>query len=50
MFRGCSTLIALDLSKFNTYNVEDMDNIFYDLNDNCNIITSDKNLLIKLNN
>ena len=48
MFYKCSSLTSLNLSNFNTNNVEDMDDIFDNLNKNCNVITSDKNLLEEL--
>ena len=49
MFYGCSSLISLDLSHFDTSNVEEMNNIF----DGCisleyiNLISFSENRLIK---
>ena len=48
MFYKCSSLTSLNLSNFNTNNVKDMSDIFKDLNKNCNVKTSDKNLLDEL--
>ena len=50
MFFNCSSLYSLNLFNFNTNNVEDMEGMFDDLNENCNIITTDNNLLNLLTN
>ena len=48
MFSDCSSLTSLNLSNFNTNNVEDMTDIFYGLNGNCDVITLDNHLLEEL--
>ncbi len=45
MFFYCYSLQFLDLSNFNTYNVINMIDIFYCINEKCEIITTDKKLL-----
>ena len=45
MFSLCSSLTSLNLSNFNTNNVKDMSEMFYRLNNSCDIITTDNNLL-----
>ena len=45
MFYECSSLNYLDISNFNVDDITDIHNIFYALNKNCNIITSNNNLL-----
>ena len=50
IFFKCSSLISLNLSNFNINNVNNMSNIFYSLNKNCDIITTDYNLLNLLTN
>ena len=49
MFFNCSSLITLDLSNFNTKNVNNMKNIFLNINTNCKIDTKD-NILLKMIN
>ena len=51
MFRGCSNLIKLDLTNFNTNNITNMDYMFHGcflLNKN-NTIVSDRQILKLLN-
>ncbi len=50
MFSSCSSLNSLNLSNFNTNNVNKMKNIFFNLNNNCKVITLDKTLLKELKN
>ncbi len=50
MFGGCSSLNSLNLSNFTTENVEDMEDIFKNLNKNCYIKTEDQVLLLQINN
>ena len=50
MFSDCASLSSLNLSNFNTNNVNDMRWMFNGLNKNCNIITNDNNLLNLLTN
>ena len=50
MFSCCSSLTSLNLSNFNTNNVNNMSCMFDDLNKNCDIITTDNNLLNLLTN
>ena len=50
MFADCSSLTYLNLSNFNTNNVNDMSEMFFGLNENCDIITTDNNLLNLLTN
>ena len=50
MFNKCSSLTSLNLSNFNTNNVINMNYMFYCLNKNCDIITTDNNLLNLLTN
>ena len=45
MFFYCYSLQFLDLSNFNTHNVINMIDIFYCINEKCEIITTDKKLL-----
>ena len=45
MFFYCYSLQFLDLSNFNTYNVINMIDIFYCINEKCDIITIDEKLL-----
>jgi surface protein len=45
MFSGCSDLSSLNLSNFNTDNVTNMNDIFLALNNDCEIITDDNNIL-----
>ena len=46
MFRGCNSLIAIDLSNFNTQNVTNMSYMFSDCNSlkKENIITKDSRI------
>ena len=48
IFNGCSSLNSLNLSNFNTNNVNNMSYMFGEINENCKIITKDKNLLKEL--
>ena len=50
MFCDCSSLITLNLANFNTKNVNDIGSIFSGLNENCNVITLDYQLLKELSN
>ncbi len=50
MFHNCSSLTSLNLSNFNTNNVNNMNEMFSYLNKNCDIITTDINLLNLLTN
>ena len=50
MFYKCSSLTSLNLSNFNTNNVNYIEDIFEGLNENCNVITLDNNLLELLGN
>ena len=45
MFYNCSSLTSFDLSNFNTNNVKDMINIFYNMNKSCNLICNDYKIL-----
>ena len=45
MFCECTSLISLNLSNYNTNNIKDMIWMFYGLNKNCDIITTDEDLL-----
>ena len=49
MFSECSSLTSLNLSNFNTKNVEDMHNMFYYIQKNCNIIYDDIKIKNELN-
>ncbi len=42
MFSDCSSLTSLNLSNFNTNNVEDMNHMFYHIPESCKIIHDDK--------
>ena len=42
MFYNCSSLTSLNLSNFNTNNVKYMNDIFKNINKNCNIISNIK--------
>ena len=50
MFYNGSSLSSLHLSNFNTNNVNNMSCMFSALNKNCDIITTDNNLLNLLTN
>ena len=52
MFRECSSLRELNLSNFNTKNVNEMNNMFgcCDSLKNKNVITNDNNILNKFGN
>ena len=45
MFSYCSSLTSLNLSNFNTDNVNDMGDIFKSLNINCEVISNDNQIL-----
>ena len=45
MFYGCNKLTSLDLSNFNTNNVNDMSYMFYDCSSLTSLNTTDKRLL-----
>ena len=45
MFLGCSSLISLNLSNFNTNNVKDMSRIFYKCNSLTSLDCSDKKIV-----
>ena len=45
MFYKCSSLTSLNLSNFNTNNVQNMSGLFIKLNKNCAIICEDKKIL-----
>ena len=45
MFYKCSSLISLNLSNFNTNNVNNMKEIFKCLNINCEVISNDNQIL-----
>ena len=49
MLSGCSSLTSLNLSNFNTNNVQDMDNMFYYIQKNCNVIYDDIKIKNELN-
>ena len=49
MFSNCSRLTSLNLSNFNTNNVQDMDNMFYYIQKNCNVIYDDIKIKNELN-
>ena len=44
MFSYCSSLTFLDLSNFDTNNVEDMEDMFKNVNKKCQIISNDKRI------
>ena len=44
MFSGCSSLKELNLSNFNTNNVNDMYRMFYGCSNNLKIISQNKNI------
>ena len=50
MFYNYSSLTSLNLSNFNTNIVQDMSNMFDGLKENCDIITTNKELLNLLTN
>ena len=45
MFSSCSSLISLNLSNFKTDNVNNMEEMFLNLNNNVKMITHDEKLL-----
>ena len=45
MFSGCSSLNSLDISNFNTNNVDNMSYMFLGIYNNCIIISKDSNIL-----
>ena len=49
MFQLCSSLISLNISNFNTNNVQNMTSMFNNINKNCELLCNDiklrKNLL-----
>ena len=45
IFYNCSSLNSLNLSKFNTDNVNNMSDMFHNFNESCDIITNAQNLL-----
>ena len=49
MFFKCSSLTSLNLSNFNTNNVQDMTYMFYYIQKNCNIIYDDIKIKNELN-
>ena len=44
IFRGCSHLVILDISNFNSKNVTNLNSMFDDLNKNCKIECKDAKL------
>ena len=50
MFYGCSSLISLNLSNFNTNNVKEMSAIFFYCSSLTSLNTVDKRLLKELKN
>ena len=50
MFNECSSLTSLNLSNFNTNNVNNMKEIFKCLNINCEVISNDNQILEQVKN
>ena len=50
MFSFCSSLTSLNLSNFNTNNVNNMKEIFKCLNINCEVISNDNQILEQVKN
>ena len=50
MFNECSSLTSLNLSNFNTNNVNNMKEIFKYLNINCEVISNDNQILEQVKN
>ena len=48
MFYNCSSLTSLNLSNFNTNNVNNMRGMFFEMNKNCKVISNDNKILSQL--